>query len=92
MTRSTLPNISESDTPLRLRGTFNELECGKVSLSQSGEENYLESNESRNIDFDLLSEINSVQFSAGMNIEMTQNKLFEILKRRVLKIEKVHSR
>ena len=56
MVRSTLPNIFGSGTPSGLRGTFNELECGKVSFFESGEENDLESNESRNIDFDLLSE------------------------------------
>ena len=56
MVRSTLPDISESGTPSGLRGTFNQLERGKVSFFQSGEENHLESNESRNIDFDLLSE------------------------------------
>ena len=54
--RSTLPNISESGTPLGLRVTLNELVCGKASIFENGEENHLESNESRNIDFDLLSE------------------------------------
>ena len=54
--RSTLPNISESGPPSELRGTFNELEYGKVSFFQSGEKNYLKSNKSRNIDFYLLSE------------------------------------
>ena len=56
MVRSTLSNISESGTPSGLRGTFNELECGKVSEFQNSEENQFVSNESRNIDFDLLSE------------------------------------
>ena len=49
-------NISESGTPSGLRGTFNELACGKVSFFQNDRENHLESNESRNIGFDLLSE------------------------------------
>ena len=56
MVRSTLPNISESGTALGLRGTLNELECGKVSIFQNGEENHSESNESRNIDFHLSSD------------------------------------
>ena len=34
--------------------------------------------------------INSVQFSARMNIEMTQNKLFEIFKEHMKKIERAH--
>ena len=53
MVRSTLPNIFESGTPSRLRGTLNELVYGKVSIFQNGEENDLKSNESRNIHFDL---------------------------------------
>ena len=56
MVRSTLPNISESGTPSGLRGTLNELVCGKVSIFQNGEENDSESNESRNIDFHLSSD------------------------------------
>ena len=34
--------------------------------------------------------MNSVQFQAGMNMEMTQNKLFEIFFWHIKKIEKVH--
>ena len=56
MVRSTLPNISESGTSSGLRGILNELEYGKVSIFQNGEENDSESNESRNIDFHLSSD------------------------------------
>ena len=56
MVRSTLSNISESGTPLGLRGTLNELVYGKVSIFQNGEGNHSESNESRNIHFDLTSD------------------------------------
>ena len=56
MVRSTLPNISESGTPLGLRGALNELGCGKVSIFRNGGENHSESNESQNIDFDLSSD------------------------------------
>ena len=54
--RSTLPNISESGTPSGLRGNLNELVYGKVSIFENGEANHLESNESRNIHFDLTSD------------------------------------
>ena len=53
--RSTPPNIFDSGTPLGLRGTFNKLEDGKVSFFRNRNENYSESNESRNIHFDLRS-------------------------------------
>ena len=53
MVRSNLLNISESGTPSGLRGTFNELVDGKVSIFENGEENHEELNESRNIHFDL---------------------------------------
>ena len=56
LVRSTLPNISESGTPLGLRGTLNELVCGKVSIFENGEENHLEWTESRNIHFGLTSD------------------------------------
>ena len=56
MVRSTLPNISESGTPTGLRGTLNELVYGKVSFFENGEENHLESKESRKIHFDLTSD------------------------------------
>ena len=36
--------------------------------------------------------MNSVQFLAEMNIEMTQNKLFEIFKWHIKNIEKLHLR
>ena len=51
--RSTLPNISESGTPSGLRGTFNELVYGKVSIFRNGGKHHSESNESRNMHFDL---------------------------------------
>ena len=54
--RSTLPNISESGTPLGLRGTINEFVCGKVAIFQNGVENHLELNQSRNIHFGLASD------------------------------------
>ena len=57
MVRSTLPNISESGTPLGLRGTFNELVCGKLTIFRNGEEMRLESNKSRNVHFDLIHEV-----------------------------------
>ena len=53
MVRSTLPNISESGTPLGLRGTLNELVNGKVSIFENWTGNQAESNESRNIHFGL---------------------------------------
>ena len=62
MVRSNLPNISESGNPLGLRGILNELEFGKVSIFQNGEENHSESNESRDIDFDLSSDDESCAF------------------------------
>ena len=55
MVRSTLQNISESGTSSGLRGTFNELVCGKESIFQSGGENQPESKGSRNIHFGLTS-------------------------------------
>ena len=55
MVRSTLPNISEMGIPSGLRGTFNELVGGKVSIFQNGKANHAESKESRNIHFDLTS-------------------------------------
>ena len=65
-----VPQVSESGTPSGLRGTLNELEYGKMSIFQNGEKNHSESNESRNIDFHCQTMMNSVQFSASMNIEM----------------------
>ena len=56
MVRSTLPNISESGTPSGLRGTLNELVCGKVSIFENWAENHSKSNESRNIHFALTGE------------------------------------
>ena len=61
MVRSTLPNISESGTPLGLRGTLNELVCGKVTIFKNGKENCLESNVGRNIHLD---SIDKVEFCA----------------------------
>ena len=51
-----VPQVSESGTPLGLRGTLNEFVCGKVSIFQNGEEKHLESNQSRNIHFGLISD------------------------------------
>ena len=54
--RSTLPNIFKLGIPFGLRGPLNELKCGKVSIFRNHRENHSDSNGSRNIDFDLLSD------------------------------------
>ena len=80
MVRSTLPNIFESGTSSGLRGTLNELEYGKVSIFQDGEENHSESNESRNIDFDLSSDDESCAILSQNERRDDPEKLFEIFK------------
>ena len=88
MVRSTLPNIPESATPSGLRGTLNELVCGKVLIFQNGR------NRMKVWIYMLVWRVrmNSVQFSAEMHIEMTQNKLFEISKCYIERMEKLHLR
>ena len=56
MVRSTLLNISESGTPLGLRGGLNELVYGEVAVFRNKTENHSGSNESRNIHFALISD------------------------------------
>ena len=55
-TQSVSATSFKSGTPSGLRGTLNELGCGKVSIFGNGEEDHSESNESRNIHFDLTSD------------------------------------
>ena len=59
--QSTLSNISEST--VSLRGTLNEFGYPKLSIFRNDEENNSESNERRNIDFDLKVMMNSAIIS-----------------------------
>ena len=76
--QSTLPNIYESGTPSGLRDPFNELVDGRVSILKNSEEYRTESKKADMYILIWLMKLNSVQFSARLNIKMTQNKLFEI--------------